>query len=76
MTSIGPATGFAATGSPEASASSTRRGQGVGQTWEHEDVRTRVGGGKPLFAHFADEIRSRKAFLKLLPSRSVPNDDL
>ena len=44
-------------------------------TWEHEYVGTRVGGGKPLVAHFADEMRSRKARLKLLPRRSVPNND-
>src|ERR1700692_2960858 len=50
--------------------------KGVGQTWEHEYVGTRVGGGKPLVAHFADEMRSRKARLKLLPRRTVPNDDL
>ena len=50
--------------------------KGVGQTWEHKYVGTRVGGGKSLVAHFADEMRSRKARLKLLPRRSVPNDDL
>ncbi len=50
--------------------------KGVGQTWEHEYVGARVGGGKPLVAHFADEMRSRKARLKLFPRRSVPNDDL
>jgi hypothetical protein len=50
--------------------------KGVGQTWEHEYVGTRVGGGKPLVAHFADEMRSGKARLKLPPRRTVPNDDL
>src|SRR5208283_2431001 len=45
--------------------------KGVGQTWEHEYVRTRVGGGKPLVAHFADEMRSGEARLKLPPRRSV-----
>ena len=33
-------------------------------------------GGKPLVAHLADEMRSGKARLKLLPRRSIPNDDL
>jgi hypothetical protein len=50
--------------------------KGVGQTWEHEYVGARVGGGKPLIAHFADEMGSGKALLKLLPRRSVSNDDL
>src|ERR1700722_7752626 len=50
--------------------------EGVGQTWEHEDVGAGIGGGKPLSPHFADEMRSRKACLKLLPCRSIPNDGL
>jgi hypothetical protein len=50
--------------------------KGVGQTREHEYVGTCVGGGELLIAHFADEMRSRKAPLKLPPRRTVANDDL
>jgi len=50
--------------------------EGVGQTWEHEYVCARVGGGKPLIAHFADEMGLGKAPLKLLPRRIVSNNDL
>jgi hypothetical protein len=34
--------------------------KGVRQTWEHKYVGTRVGGGKSLVAHFADETRPGK----------------
>ena len=49
--------------------------KGVSQAWEHEYVGARVGGGKPLVAHFADEMGSRKASLKLLPHRTISNDN-
>ena len=76
ITSSGPTTGFAATGRPDASASSRTRPKVSVKLGKHEYVGARVGGGKPLVVHFAHEMRFRKARLKLLPRRSLPNDDL
>ena len=72
--SSGPATGLAATGRPEASASSSTRPKVSVKLGNTEHVGARVGGGKPLVAHFADEMGSRKAPLKLLPDRTISND--